>query len=164
MRSSVVDTNVAVVANGRNTHAGAKCQLECVRKLRELVHHEVVVLDQLGLILDEYRRYLRPSGQPGVGDAFVRHVFDHQYDPSKCELVSITPLPDDARGFEQFPEDQSLVDFDSSDRKFVATARASARDPVILNATDGGWARFEQPLARHGVRVRQLCPCELRRD
>jgi hypothetical protein len=163
MRFCVVDTNVAVVANGRDTHAGAGCQLECVRRLRELVQHGVVVLDQLGLILGEYRKHLRPAGQPGVGDAFLRHLFDHRYNPRKCELVEITRIPDDKRSFDEFPNDEALAKFDPDDRKFVATARASVRDAVILNATDSDWSNFEEPLARHGVVVHQLCPGEIAR-
>lgn len=161
MRSSVVDTNVAIVANGRDTHAGAKCQLDCIRRLRELVQHGVVVLDRLGLIFEEYRRHLRSAGQPGVGDAFLRHLFDHRYDQTKCEIVEVTCIPDDKRSFEEFPNDEALAGFDPNDRKFVAAARASVRDPVILNATDSDWGQFERPLAQHGVVVEQLCPCEV---
>jgi hypothetical protein len=123
MNSSVVDTNVAVVANGRETHAGAGCQLECVRRLRELVQHGVVVLDRLGLILEEYRRHLCPAGQPGVGDAFLRHLFDHAYDPTTCELVEITDIPDDSRSFEEFPNDEALAGFDP-------TTESSSQRPV----------------------------------
>jgi hypothetical protein len=161
MRSSVVDTNVAIVANGRDTHAGAKCQLDCIRRLRDLVQHGVVVLDELELILEEYRRHLRPAGQPGVGDAFLRHLFDHRYDTTKCELVEITRIPDDTRSFEEFPDDQALAGFDPDDRKFVAAACASRRDPVILNATDSDWGQFEEILAQHDVVIDQLCPCEV---
>jgi hypothetical protein len=161
MTAWVVDTNVTVVANGRDTHAGLQCQLECVRRLRVLEQRGVVVLDQRGLILEEYQRHLRSSGQPGVGDAFLRHLFDHQYDAQRCERVRITPLVDDARGFEEFPDDQALLGFDADDHKFVAAARASSHDPLIINATDSDWVAFEAALARHGIRVEQLCPCEL---
>lgn len=51
MSAAVVDTNVAIVANGRDTHAGARCQLECVRELRALERHGVVVLDEFGRVL-----------------------------------------------------------------------------------------------------------------
>jgi hypothetical protein len=90
-------------------------------------------------------------------------LFDHRYDPTKCELVEITGIPDDSRSFEEFPNDAALAGFDPDDRKFVAAARASMRDPVILNATASDWGRFEQPLARHGVVVHQLCPREIAR-
>jgi hypothetical protein len=163
MTFGVVDTNVAIVANGHDTHVGERCQLACVRCLQELVRRGVIVLDRLGLIFEEYRTYLRPSGQPGVGDAFLRHLFDHQYDPAKCELVEVTPLVGCARGFQEFPDDQALADFDPSDRKFVAVARASLRNPVIFNATDSDWGEFEEILTRHGVQVEQLCPFEIRK-
>ena len=132
MRSFVVDTNVAVVANGRGTHAGAKCQLRCVRRLRELVQHGVVVLDQLGLILEEYGRHLRPAGQPGVGDAFLRHLFDHSYDATKCELVALTFIPDENRSFEEFPNDEALEGLIATTESSSPAARASIRDPAIF--------------------------------
>ena len=132
MTAYVVDTNVAVVANGRDTHAGVQCQLECVWRLRALEQRGVVVLDQLGLIFEEYRRHLWPSGQPGVGDAFLRYLFDYQYDADRCELVQITPMADDARGFEEFPDDQALDAFDPDDRKFVAAACAAGGIPRLL--------------------------------
>jgi hypothetical protein len=90
-------------------------------------------------------------------------LFDHTYDPTKCELVEVTSIPDDSRSFEEFPHDEAFAGFDPDDRKFVAAARASVRDPVILNATDSDWDQFEHALARHGVVVLQLCPGEVAR-
>ena len=66
------------------------------------------------------------------------------------------------RDSEEFPNDEALAGFDRDDRKFVAAARASIRDPAILNATDSDWGQFEQLFAQHGVVIEQLCPCEVK--
>ena len=49
----VADTNVAIAANGRETHADARCQLTCVERLKSLAAGEVVAIDDSGLILEE---------------------------------------------------------------------------------------------------------------
>lgn len=69
----VVDTNVAIVANGREgeTNADADCQLSCVETLRSVVAEEVAI-DDRRVILQEYRNRLDFSGRPGVGDAFFQ--------------------------------------------------------------------------------------------
>jgi len=63
--------------------------------------------------------------------------------------------PDD---FEEFPGDPELAGFDRSDKKFAAVAVTSENDPDVLNAVDADWWHYRQPLERHGVRIRFLCP------
>ena len=80
MTPYVVDTNVAIAANGRGTHADRRCQLTCVEKLESVVAREIVAIDDGHAILNEYRRHLRPLGElPGVGDMFYKHILNHQY-------------------------------------------------------------------------------------
>ena len=74
----VVDTNVAIAANGRGTHVDEQCQLACVQKLRSLVAQETVAIDDRWLVLDEYKKHLNFSGMPGVGDVFFKHVVNNQ--------------------------------------------------------------------------------------
>jgi len=149
---SVVDTNVAISANGRDTHADLECQLECVEALEEVCARHTVVVDDRGLIFEEYMRHLSFAGTPGVGDKFFKHVFDHMYGGSHVRLVSITPCSDASRGFEELPSNT----LDQSDRKFLATALAADAD--ILNATDSDWSEQQDLTSRLGVAVRQLCP------
>jgi len=78
MTAFVVDTNVAMVANGRGTDVDARCQLTCVERLKSVASGASVVIDDGGLILREYRGRLNFSGMPGVGDAFLKHVFNYQ--------------------------------------------------------------------------------------
>ena len=153
MTSFVVDTNVAIVANGRNTNADLKCQLSCAEKLRDVVcRRQVVVVDDRDLIFDEYRGYLNFAGVPGVGDMFFRYLFNHGYDETRVRRISITPCSDDRLGFKELPEN----DLDKSDRKFLAAALVA--QATILNATDSDWSEQEALTKSLGVTVQQLCP------
>ena len=152
MNTFVVDTNVAITANGRETHADEQCQLECVRRLRAVVADEVIAIDDTGSILDEYARNLRWSGQPGAGDAFFKHVFNSQYDFTRVQRVPLNPSEDDRRGFEELPPNT----LDRSDRKFLAVAVVARA--VVLNATDSDWAEEKALTDELEVEVRQLCP------
>ena len=56
-----------------------------------------------------------------------------------------------------FPEAEDVATFDRSDRKFVAVALVHGGQPPIYNAVDSDWSEHAQALARHGVRVEELC-------
>ena len=152
MTISVVDTNVAIAANGRDTHADLECQLECVNALQAVCDRQIVAVDDRQLIFEEYKEHLNFAGIPGVGDKFFKHLFDHMYGGSHVRLVSITPCSDTSRGFEQLPRNS----LDQSDRKFLATALVADAD--ILNATDSDWSEQQDLTSRLGVEIRQLCP------
>lgn len=151
----VVDTNVAVAANGRDTHASLACQYECTVFLEELVSPEKrthIVLDEEGLIFDEYSGHLRYKGAPGVGDIFFKYLHDHMYLGKKIRLVPITPIADEARGFNELPSNS----VDKGDRKFLAAAVAAGAK--IVNAVDTDWHEQIAFVAGLGVNVHQLCP------
>jgi hypothetical protein len=156
-----MDTNVAVVANGRTPQASADCASACIDALLHIREACRLLLDGEGLILEEYRRRLNPSGQPGLGDAFFKWLWNNQGNENHCRRFDITP--DDDRGFVEFPDDPELEQFDKSDRKFVAVALASGEDPTVLNASDTDWRDYVVALRRHGVEVTFLCP-ELMRE
>jgi len=158
MSAFVVDTNVPVVANARSAQTDPDCILSCIGILREIRERGIFVLDDAMRILDEYRRNLSLSGQPGAGDFFMKWVWTVQADPRHCQRVSITPRADDPSTFVEFPNDTDLANFDPSDRKFVAVALASGSAPEILNAVDSDWANHFDSLTRNGVRLRFLCP------
>ena len=152
MTTFVVDTNVAIAANGRGTHADTQCQLTCVQRLMSLVAGETVAIDDGNLILDEYKSHLNFSGRPGVGDVFFKHVFNNQYQGESVRRVTVTPSQDDRRGFEELPSNT----FDPSDRKFLAVAVAA--EAVVLNATDSDWGEQAALMDVLDVKVNQLCP------
>ena len=152
----VLDTNVAIVSNGETAQASWDCIDNCIAAIRRVRESQILLVDDTGLILAEYSRNLNRSGQPGLGDAFFRFIWDNQANEQHCKQVEVTP--NDERGFEEFPDDQTLSTFDLDDRKFVAVAIASGSAPKILNASDTDWRDHRQALERNGVEIEFLCP------
>ena len=157
MSGVVVDTNVAVVANGHHEAAGSACIKACITALIE-ARQQLILVDDGFRIFTEYRHLLSHSGQPGVGDAFFKWLWDNQANPDHCRQVAITAIGSNDVNFAEFPTDTELSTFDTADRKFVAVALASGLNPTILNASDTDWWNFREPLARNGVAVEFLCP------
>ena len=154
----VLDTNVAKVANGQTEQVDQGCIVTCLKELAAIRSHCHLLLDDRGLILQEYLRQ-KPHGFPqGAGDAFLVWVYDNQANPSHVRSIPVTPLDDDPRGFTEFPHDKELSKFDREDRKFVAVALASGENPPILNATDSDWIIHRVALERNGIHVKCLCP------
>ena len=147
----VVDTNVAIVANGASNSADTHCQLTCVETLEAVVTRDILAVDDKDDIVQEYARHLDHSGRPGVGDAFYKHVFDNQYRGDRVVRVPVTPSDDD-RGYEELPHNA----FDPSDRKFLAVAVVAGA--TVLNATDSDWEEHASLVEELGVEVCQLCP------
>ena len=158
----IVDTNVAIVANRRDdAPASFDCMLRCMTLLEEFQRDQrQLVIDNEWRILSEYQHNLHSTGQPGVGDAFLRWVLTNRANPRRCELVHITPRDtrQDDRDFEEFPNTPDLRGFDRSDRKFVAMALVHPEHPPIVNATDSDWWNYRDALAAHGARVEFVCP------
>ena len=154
----IVDTNVAVVANGGSGQASGECEETCINRLVEITTGEVkLALDDQRRIIEEYRGNLSPDGQPGVGDAFLKWVEMNWTNPRWCDLVPITSADDLENEFEGFPIDPALVDFDPDDRKFIAVALAHPEQPPILQAVDSQWWDFRNALSRNGVTVEFIC-------
>jgi predicted nucleic acid-binding protein len=147
----VIDTNVAISANGRKTHASISCQLACIEFL-ENCRKLHIAIDKTGLIMEEYANHLEYAGQPGVGDMFFKYLHDNQYAAKQIHQIIITPSNDQTLGFEELPTNQ----FDPSDRKFLATAVVSKA--TIVNATDSDWMQQNKLLENLGIELKQLCP------
>ena len=157
-RRWTIDTNVPVVANGRDDRErpiAPQCREATIAfLLRFIENKECAVIDAAGEIEREYRRYLRPAGQPGVGDRFYLELISN---PSRCERIHL-PRREDGE-YADLP--QAVVDsgFDSDDRKFAALARRE-RIPVA-NAVDSDWLDARELLRGNGIRVKFLCGCEI---
>jgi len=147
----VIDTNVAIVANGKSDHASVDCEIACVDLIGECSKHNIA-LDDGGLIMAEYQRHLSHSGQPGLGDVFFKYLHDNQYAQEKVKLYAITRIDNDNRSFEELPENT----LDPSDRKMLATAVVASGG--IVNATDSDWAENSTLLEELNIDVHQLCP------
>ena len=155
MMRRVVDTNVPVVANGRDTNASIDCRLAAVDFLNELCARGKVAFDLGGEIQDEYHRHLNPRGEPGVGDRFYLMILNSA--PSRVQRIE---LPSDplTRDFQDFPRVPELAGFDLSDRKFAAVARRLGIP--VANATDGGWLDYHAALKANGIEVEFVCGCD----
>ena len=152
----VVDTNVAVVANGKHPAASPECVRACVHRL-EQVRQSRVVIDDNWRILREYRSNLSESGQPGVGDRFLKWLLQNHANRQRCVKVTLTPNDEAAQIYAEFPASPALAGFDPSDRKFVAVSNGHRAKPPILQAVDSKWRGFESALAAAGIHVEFLC-------
>ena len=152
----MIDTNVPAVANGLHPPASLDCISACTEVLSE-ARFGVIYIDDDGLILSEYSHYLSHRGEPGVGDAFFKWLWDNQANPRYCQRVPITQDEFGDREFLEFPDDPDLIAFHRDDRKFVAVAIASGASPEIINASDTDWQIFRLPLSRY-VAIRFVCP------
>jgi len=150
----VVDTNVAIVANGRQTHASPDCRLAAIEFLNGLIDRGKIILDLAGDMQEEYHRHLNPDGQPGVGDRFFLVVLNS----APRRVVRIDLPKDGSTGvYRDFPSDPALARFDPSDRKFAAAARQTGQP--VANATDSDWLDHKVALNANGIAVDFVCGC-----
>lgn len=153
----VIDTNVLVVANGGHEAAGLSCVDNCIAALIA-ARNATVIVDDGYRMFEQYRQYCSHAGQPGVGDAFFKWLWDYQGMPATCMQVAVSRIGPEPTDFAEFPQDQRLAQFDPADRVFVAVAIASGVKPPILNASDTDWWNARTALAENGIEVQFLCP------
>ena len=162
MMAVIVDTNVAVVANGQSPQASPNCVDTCINRVEKIIRgEERLVLDNRWIILSEYMRNLRSSGEPGAGDRFLLWLLRNK--DTECDLVSITPVNGSENAFEEFPDDPALDGFDPADRKFIAVACAHLEKPPVLQAVDSKWLDFDDVFHRNGVTVAFICQEDIQR-
>ena len=158
----IVDTNVAVVANGQSPQASPNCIDTCINRVERIIRgEEKLVLDNRWIILSEYMRNLRSSGEPGAGDRFLLWLLRNK--DTQCDLVSITPIDGSENAFEEFPDDPALDGFDPADRKFIAVACAHSERPPILQAVDSKWLNFRDAFPENGITVEFICQEDIQR-
>ena len=153
------DTNVPKNANlainpGDIPHELTACVLACVEAVEHVVKKGGLVVDSGEEIFDEYRNNLSMSGQPGVGDGFMKWVHDNQWNDRKVDRINITK---NGESYNEFPAHAGLTAFDNSDRKFVAVANAHSAKPPILQSTDCKWWGWKDALEEVGITVQFLC-------
>ena len=150
----VVDTNVAIPANRGNESTAADVQF-CVDILTTIIGKGCIVIDSGGAIFEEYSKHLSRKGVPGLGDSFIKWLFDNQYSSPNIIHQVITET---ASGYEEFPVDDKLDKFDKSDMKFVAVANALTPHPIIVEATDSKWWKWAITLKKHNIKVKFADP------
>ncbi len=158
MSCYVIDANVPIVANGKSGQADPECVIACAEILEKIYNSGTVILDDSMLILTEYMNHLNMAGQPGLGDAFMKWIWQVQADSRHCKQFHIEASRTDPDDFSEFPDDPRLKKFDRSDRKYVAVALRSNCRPEIVNAVDNDWADHYEALTDAGLKIRFICP------
>ncbi|MEQ1742394.1 MAG: hypothetical protein ABL869_07865 [Candidatus Nitrotoga sp.] len=161
MRVAVVDTNVVLVANGQHADVSPECVKTCVLALQDIMRSGKLALDEGFLILLEYQNKTLPKKGNRPGDAFVKWALNNRCNTKRVDQVPL--LEHDERGFESFPEDADLANFDAPDRKFVAVSGAHPHKPSIAQAADSKWLDWAPALQRHGIEVNFLCLADIQR-
>jgi hypothetical protein len=159
-KKCLVDTNVPKTANlalapDDIPQELAGCVLSCVEAVQHVIKKRGLVIDAGDEIFDEYRQQLSMKGQPGVGDRFMKWVHDNRWSLPDSDRVAISK---NGESYNEFPVHDGLVNFDNSDRKFVAAANAHPAKPPILQATDSKWWGWKDALDDVGITVHFLCP------
>lgn len=161
MSMAVIDTNVILVANGQHSDVSPECVSNCALALQSVMKSRKLVLDDSFQILLEYQKKTQPKKGNRPGDAFVKWALNHRCNGKHVEQVTL--LEHDERGFESFPDDPELGNFDPSDRVFVAVSRAHPNNPPISQAADSKWLKWAPALQRHGTKVNFLCQTDIER-
>lgn len=152
MTRVVVDTNVLIVANEKSDQADVACELNTARFLRTVLERDVVLVDTMGMAIDEYKRRCNLAGQPGVGDLFFAEVFNNIANEERVVQVYIGDSSDEVRA--NIPD--SLSSFDPSDIKWIALYLHGGAS-AIYNAVDSDYSEWADVLAAEGIGVVELC-------
>lgn len=155
----VIDTNVAVTANGANDGAPATCVASSAKALALVMSKGHVFVDAGGRsrIVDEYRKHLRAAGEPGPGDAFLKWILTNEWSGQRVTRVVITPKSVDGDDFHELPPPPENTVYDPSDRMFLAVAAAHPERPSILQSFDSKWWGWRAALGEIGVAIHFLC-------
>lgn len=159
-KKCIVDTNVPITANRANNPQDIPeelktCVLTCIDAIEHVVEKGILYLDINYEIFHEYQRNLSMSGQPGIGDTFMKWVHDNQGNNNRIIQVKVTK---NGQSYDEFPNSKELINFDDDDRKFIAVANAHHEKPPILQATDSTWWGWKEALSSVGIDVCFLCP------
>lgn len=157
----VVDTNVAMTANGAN--ASPECVAASARALAEIMARGHVFVDDADRMIGEYRANLSARGEPGPGDAFLKWLLTHEWGGERVTRVVITARAGEDDDFVELPKPPKGVVYDRSDRKFLAVAAAHHEHPPVLQSFDSKWWGWQTALSKIGVVIHFLCADEIAR-
>lgn len=156
----IIDTNVPKKASNLAPVdvLDQKCSCACLTFIQEIMEsNDLVILDGGGEILKEYKNNFFTDGQDTVATIFMRWVLRNLSlrAGSRVELHPITKLADGV--YEEYPSAHELVDFDPSDKKFIALSRAHPDHPPVVEGSDSLWWGFRNAIEDEGVHIIFLC-------
>lgn len=147
----MVDTNVLITANGP-IGGNPECAANAARYVQDITSNHVLLEDNLGETLAEYKRHLSGSGQPGVGDAFFKWYMNNRWTKERIEQVDF----DLTRTLSSYVP-AALQAFDNDDHKWIAIFLEGGAQE-IANCSDSDWARCKDALSSAGILVNEICP------
>jgi hypothetical protein len=153
----VIDCNVLIAANRRDTTASLACSAACARQLLETANKDVLLDDTANLIWAEYKRYCNFSGQPGPGDRFFLWFVQNRWTPERVARVDVGAGEEDIEA--HVPNE--LLGFDRSDRRWIVTYLKGGGE-ALYNALDSDWSENAQAISDAGIEVVELCKQDLR--
>jgi len=158
----VVDTNVATTANRMNDGASERCVTASAKALDHVMRCGHVYLDDKRRILREYQKNLlgKKNSQPGPGTVFLKWILTNEWNSKRITRVPISEKREDPEDFHELAVPVS-VQYDRSDKKFLAVAAAHPEHPVILQSFDSKWWGWQKELEKIGVSILFLCPEEI---
>ena len=157
MRHVIVDTNVPLKAANKNPEddIDQKCSMACLTFISKLVNSkDVIVLDNEREILKEYAKKIDTHAEDNVASVFLNWVY-RCIRLDSADQYKITKTGKNT--YAEFPNSPELEEFDPSDRKFVALAKAHPLHPPIHNGSDTDWWDYKDALAKEGVSIVFLC-------
>jgi hypothetical protein len=150
MMRRVVDTNVAVAANGRGTNASIDCRMAAIEFLKRLVTRGRTILDLSGEIQEEYRRPRGAGGVPSPGLLGVEAIRSNPVGGFACGGLRCwgRPLegtPFDAVGAKRPPDAgvRSLARYTTSAPKRSASSSMATSNRRCY-IPSGPWSRWRQ--------------------
>jgi hypothetical protein len=146
----IVDTNVAIVANGKSKDVSIERRIKSIDYLEDVFQNGRLIVDHGGLIEEEYRKHLS-VGQPGVGNRFLQQFFQVRVD--RLVREEITPVK--GNHFQEMKFTGGLKKFDISDRKFAALSKKTK--VAVSICVDSDWVDFAEELGQQGVKVTFIC-------
>ena len=172
--ANIIDANIPLTAAGRN-QASEVCVETCSSLLHSVFAGEtVVVVDDGGHALAEYRNIGKPQRHEDIAERFLVYIYDYQYNSDRFQRVRLRM--DKQGNFVDYPDpydewasqDPRCKRFDPDDKKWVALAvrfkKSTGTDAPIVNAADHCWLAFEPHLKSAGVQLEILCRDERERN
>lgn len=155
MRKVIIDSNVLLVADNLHDDISSQCVINCVNFLEGITDSGTVVIDNSWIMLTEYQRKTKPSQPKHAGDVFLKWLHQNKGNATRVEQVAVTEKSPQI--FNEFPDPDNQLDFDSDDRIFVAVANAHPEKPPIVQAADCKWLDWWRAFLEHDVEIDFIC-------
>jgi hypothetical protein len=119
----------------------------------------LLVIDKNFYIIGEYANKMTPLPTHKFCNRFYKWVLTNHNNSSKVKRVDINQI--DEYNFLEVPRRLIDINFDNSDRKFIAVAIANNNRAPIAQAADSKWIKWEHNIINEGIKILFLCRDEL---